>query len=255
MSKSSAPALTRGLEIIEILAQEQRPIGFNELMERMGLNASSLNRYLNVLVRKGYVAKDGQGRRGYALGLHLLALSHSNKFWERLHHYAAPILRETTARYRVTSLIVGFSGRQMIILDRVLGPDNIGTQEIGEVKTDYLWVPWGALFLAHVSDKERVSMVEQMELAHNRMGRPATPQELKERIELFRSLGYVDDRGTQIPQVRRIAAPVYGPNDTLIAALASNSLEAFLRDGVDRELVSWLKGQAAKLSQLLQVGD
>jgi DNA-binding IclR family transcriptional regulator len=221
----------------------------------MSLNASSLNRYLSVLVDKGYAVRDGQGQRGYTLGLHLLALAHGNAFWNRLHYSAEPILRETTARFRVTSVIIGFSGRQMIVLDRVLCPENVGTQEIGEVKTDYLWVPWGALFLAHASEKERASMLEQMELAHNRMGRPVTPQELAERIELFRSQGYVDDLGSQISQVRRIAAPIYGPNNTLIAALASNSLEAFLQDGVDRALIAWLKDQAAQLSRLLQAGD
>jgi IclR family acetate operon transcriptional repressor len=224
-------------------------------MERMDLNASSLSRYLSVLVHKGYVAKDGQGQRGYTLGLHLLALSHGNAFWDRLLVHAAPILRETTARYRVTSLIVGFSGRQMIVLDRALCPDNVGTQEIGEVKTDYLWVPWGALFLAHVSDKERAYILDDMELANNRIGRPATPQELTDRFELFRSRGYVDDLASQIPQVRRIAAPVYGPNGTLLAALASNSLEAFLQNGVDQALIAWLKDQAAKLSRQLQAGD
>jgi IclR family acetate operon transcriptional repressor len=184
----------------------------------------------------------------------LLALAHGDAFWNRLHNSAEPILRETTARFRVTSVLIGFSGRQMIVLDRVLCPENIGTQEIGEVKTDYLWVPWGALFLAHASEKARASMLEQMDLAHNRMGRPVTPQELAERIELFRSQGYVDDLGSQIPQVRRIAAPIYGPNGTLIAALASNSLEAFLQDGVDRALIAWLKDQAAELSRLLQAG-
>jgi hypothetical protein len=45
---------------------------------------------------------------------------------------------------------------------------------------------------------------------------------------------------------------VYGPGDRLIAALAANSLETYLRDGVVVELVTWLKGQAEKLSNLLQ---
>jgi DNA-binding IclR family transcriptional regulator len=97
-------------------------------------------------------------------------------------------------------------------------------------------------------------MLEHMELAHNRIGRPATSAELAERIHLLKSRGYVDDMGSQIPQVRRIAAPVYGPGDQLIAALAAVSMEAFLGDGVAEQLIAWLKSQAAELSNLLRAG-
>jgi DNA-binding IclR family transcriptional regulator len=253
MTKSPAPALTRGLEIIELLATEKEPVGFNQLMESMSLSASSLSRYLQVLVRKGYLRKDG--RTGYSLGLQLLALSHSSGgMWDSLLHYASPILRDTTNKYCVTLLLVGFSGRQMVILDKVLCPNNISGQEVGEVKTDYLWVPWGAMFLAHASERERAYMLGHMELADNRMGRAMSEQELAQHMQVSTSRGYVDDGGTLVPRVRRLAAPVYGPRRQLIAALAAVSLTTFLEDGVAKELIAWLKDKAAQLSNLLQVG-
>jgi DNA-binding IclR family transcriptional regulator len=142
----------------------------------------------------------------------------------------------------------------MVILDKVLCPNNISGQEIGEVKTDYLWVPWGAMFLAHASERERAYMLGHMELADNAMGRPMTRDELRERMRLAASLGYVDDEGALIPQVRRLATPVYGPQEQLVAALAAVSMPTFLEDGVAEELITWLKDEAVRLSSLLETG-
>jgi DNA-binding IclR family transcriptional regulator len=154
----------------------------------------------------------------------------------------------------MTSIVVGFSGRQMIVLNKVLCPNNVSMQEVGEVKTDYLWVPWGAMFLAHVSAQEREYMLGHMEPAGNAIGRPMTDDELSERMHAALSMGYVDDEGSQIARIRRVAAPIYGPQKQLVAALAVATFTTLLDESRADELIAWLKDRAANLSSLLQVG-
>jgi len=55
-----AQALTRGLAILRMLAQERKALGIKELHEQMGLPKSTLVRLLSVLEDGGYVARYGE---------------------------------------------------------------------------------------------------------------------------------------------------------------------------------------------------
>lgn len=56
-------ALARGLEILEILVDADRPLSGAELARRTGLHPSSITRIARTLINLGYVAKDPDGFR------------------------------------------------------------------------------------------------------------------------------------------------------------------------------------------------
>jgi len=53
-----APALSYGLQLLELIAHYYRPVSLEELAKNTGLPKSSLLRYLEVLCREGYVSRD-----------------------------------------------------------------------------------------------------------------------------------------------------------------------------------------------------
>ena len=53
--KSPAPALDRGLAILELLAEAKEGLAFTQLQESLGANATTMTRLLRVLQQRQYI--------------------------------------------------------------------------------------------------------------------------------------------------------------------------------------------------------
>jgi len=62
----SAPALEKGLDVIELLAAEQHGLSLQEIARALERTATEIFRMLDVLVRRGYLARRADGT--YLLG-------------------------------------------------------------------------------------------------------------------------------------------------------------------------------------------
>ncbi len=87
--KYKAPALDKGLDIIEILASEGTSLTQGEIASRLGRSVSEIFRMLHVLRKRGLVALDEQSDR-YYLTTHLFELAHRIPIVKRLTVAAAP---------------------------------------------------------------------------------------------------------------------------------------------------------------------
>ena len=69
-------AVQRALAVLDVLAEEARELGTNEIARRTGVNASTVSRLLATLARSGYVDHVPDTGR-YRLGLRLLQLGNA----------------------------------------------------------------------------------------------------------------------------------------------------------------------------------
>src|SRR5579871_5842145 len=72
-----APALEKGLDILEYLATESVPVSQADLARALGRTPSEIFRMLVLLERRGYVSKDAPSAR-YSLSLRLYAMAHAH---------------------------------------------------------------------------------------------------------------------------------------------------------------------------------
>jgi len=54
----SAPALEKGLDILESLAEKESAVSLRELAERLGKSKNEIFRMIHVLIARGYVQRD-----------------------------------------------------------------------------------------------------------------------------------------------------------------------------------------------------
>ena len=87
-SRYSAPALEKGLDVLELLAAEPHGLNQQEIARRLSRTTNELFRMLDVLVRRGYLAR--QPDSAYALTLRLFELAHRHPGVERLLDCAMP---------------------------------------------------------------------------------------------------------------------------------------------------------------------
>ena len=93
MSEKYVQTLERSLDVLEILAQAEEPLGVTEIGSRISLHKSTVHRILQTLCHRGYVEKKKDNER-YYLGIKIIELG--IRFFNDLEirKVAAPVLSD-----------------------------------------------------------------------------------------------------------------------------------------------------------------
>jgi DNA-binding IclR family transcriptional regulator len=91
-----APALEKGLDLLEALAAEPGGVLQKDLAARVGKSVSEIFRMLGVLQRRGYIARDAKSG-AYSLTLRMFQLALHHPPTRRLQHVALPIMEALAA--------------------------------------------------------------------------------------------------------------------------------------------------------------
>jgi DNA-binding IclR family transcriptional regulator len=92
-SRYRAPALEKGLDILELLAGETEPMTLTAIVKRLGRSHGELFRMVQVLEHRGYIEPD-QSREGYRLSDRLFSLGMQQPRMRNLHEIALPVMRQ-----------------------------------------------------------------------------------------------------------------------------------------------------------------
>ena len=112
---SGAPALEKGLDVLEALAEERDGLSQKALAERVGRSVGEVFRMLGVLERRGYIVR-APGTGLYSLTLRMFELANRHPPTRRLQLVALPVMEEL-ARVTCSSchLIVSSGDRMLVI--------------------------------------------------------------------------------------------------------------------------------------------
>ena len=91
-SRYRAPALEKGLEILELLSGQREPLTMAAISERLGRSTSEIFRMLQVLEQKGYIEKSPSGD-GYRITNRLFTLGMAQPPVQTLVETALPVMR------------------------------------------------------------------------------------------------------------------------------------------------------------------
>jgi DNA-binding IclR family transcriptional regulator len=123
--KYRAPALEKGLDILELLAGSRRPLSLNQISSTLDRSTSELFRMVQVLEFRGYVAIAGSGD-GYVLTNKLFAIGMRRAPTKDLIEAALPVMRRLSESIRQSCHLAVSSGDQMVVVARVEAPGDLG---------------------------------------------------------------------------------------------------------------------------------
>lgn len=92
-SRYRAPALEKGLDILELLAGETQPMTLTAIVKRLGRSHGELFRMVQVLEHRGYIEQDSSNE-GYRLSDRLFSLGMQQPRMRNLHEIALPVMRQ-----------------------------------------------------------------------------------------------------------------------------------------------------------------
>lgn len=216
----SAPALEKGLDILEVLAKEAEGLTSAEISSRLGRPMGQLFRMLVVLQQRGYVIYKADSER-YEMTLKLFELAHGLGPVRRLNLVAAPLMKQLSQSIgQSCHLVIYYAGQGHVVVQQNAPSARVLSVRLGAA-APLLDSCSGHILLAFVEDADRSEMLAAIPASHAKPKKAA----LRKFVERVRKDGFESIPSAQIQGVQDIGYPVYDRGGTLAAALVVPFLE------------------------------
>lgn len=242
-----APALDRGLTILEYLAKSNtRSHTLAQISRDLRLPKSSLLRLLATLETRGYVERDEQGT--YQIGTKILEFETLYRQWPRLRAEASLLMYELAQRAKETCHLAILGEGGAICVDKVDGPKSysIATKIGGKPALHASAV--GKVLLAGLTEAELEQRIEEHGLPKLTETTITSPHELKIHLAEIRDKGYAVDDEEGEEGMRCVGAPIRDHRGRVIAALSLTGLSPSFGPQRIGNLIEMVKGAAVRIS-------
>ena len=198
-----APALDKGLDILELLAGTDEALSQAEIAKSLDRSPNEIYRMLDRLVRRDYVRRTSEDR--YELTLKIFELGHARPPIRRLVSQATPVLRRFAMQAQQACHLVIQDRNILVVVAQVDGPGYWNVSIRVGSRISLVNTGSGHVFLAFSTPEERTLMLEEQD-----MGSPEKmPKGLVERLNAVREQGYENMPSAQVSGVsnQRIGFP------------------------------------------------
>ncbi|KAA3448714.1 IclR family transcriptional regulator [Mesorhizobium sp. SARCC-RB16n] len=210
-----APALDKGLDILELLAGVDGGLTQAEIAKKLDRSPNEFYRMLDRLVRRGYVTRLDGDR--YSLTLKLFGLAQLHAPVRRLVSYATPLMRELAETSQQANQLVVFDRGSAVVIAQQEAPNYWGISIRVGSHISLFDTGSGHVLLAFRSPEERQMMISEHVRSTDKTAQPA---EFFARLDQIRDRGYEMMASMQTAGVFNLSAPVRGSDGRAIAALS-----------------------------------
>jgi DNA-binding IclR family transcriptional regulator len=242
--KYRAPALEKGLDVLELLAAQKRPMTLSQISGELGRSVSELFRMVQVLEARGYVASSSQGD-GLELTNRLFSLGLSRGPSQNLLLSALPLMQALSDRTRQSCHLAIASEDQIVVIARIEAPGDLGFSVRVGYQRPIVHVTSGILLYAFHSPRNKLEWAKRLSSGESTDDWRAFEAASVE----ARAKGFMQSASEFVAGVIDIACPVF--NDAgIIAALTIPHLQSRTSASLEFSLEA-LKSTAAELSVCL----
>ena len=257
----SAPALEKGLDIIELLSKSSLGISQAEIAKELKRSVNEIYRMLNILVARNYIELDLDNDR-YKLTFKLLQLSSQHQPIKNLMQKSLPMMREVAQLCNHSVHLSIYYAGKLLVIGQVDSPSSFNYSVTTGSNFDLLETSSGRVILAFQTVEERQRRLERRKLfmklqkkknnsSNNILEKKFSSKIIheitKNKCEVVKSL--------QVNGVTNISVPVFDHTNQAIAAVTIPFLQRIKKDSLnDMSLINTtklLKEQALILSKSL----
>lgn len=206
-----APALQKGLEILELLALAPAPMMAIDISAALGRSVSELFRMMQELEKHGYIARSGEG---YHVTNRLFSLGMAQPPIQDLLGHALPAMRDLAAQSRQSCHLAMASGAEMIVVANVEAPGLLGFAVRMGYRRPLIHSASGHVLMAFQTDQERDRMLRETKEVKIPFDRNA----LLLLLATVQVAGFITMPSPMLTAITDLSAPIM-QNDVAIAAL------------------------------------
>jgi DNA-binding IclR family transcriptional regulator len=209
-----APAVEKGLDVLELLAGSIAPMTQRQIAERLGRSVPEVYRVLASLERRGYIARGPDETYRLTMKLHALAMSYPPI--ARLIDMAAPVLKRLAADTGQSFHMSVLDGPEIQAVLHVDSPAPVGFRVRVGGRSSALRNASGRVLLAFQQAEMRDWILER--IVAPAAGGDAI-QALARRIPAIRAAGYEYVVEDTLKGVIDVSFPIVGADGIALAAL------------------------------------
>ncbi len=248
-SAYSAPALEKGLDILEALCQCENGLTQQEMAARLGRNLGEIYRMLNCLVQRNYVANYGNV---YTITPKMFQLSHFHPPTYRLLTEAMPIMEELSRDVSFPCDLRVYNKGVQTVIASIQPPNGLGFMT--RVGSEIAVAP-SASGLVLVAFQDPVIMELRI--------RESLPNKSEAEIENFKKVlketftkGFASIQSNQYAGLHAISFPILDINGFAVAAMTIPMLARIdgTQQATQQEVEDKLRLSAVNLSNKIALG-
>lgn len=246
-SRYRAPALEKGLDVIELLAAEKSPLNLSAISQRLGRSSGELFRMLQVLEFKGFITVSDNGT-GYVLTNKLFALAMAQAPVRSLVETALPIMRRLSHDIGQSCHMTVASEDQIVVITRIERPGDLGFSVRIGYRREITRATSGLVLFAYQDDETRRTWLKRCRLKGD------AAESFVARADVVRERGHHEAASDFVRGIVDLSAPIL-KNGVAVAALVvpfvhSNPLVKEMPESVE-----FVRAAARQISQELAHGD
>ncbi|ABG39324.1 transcriptional regulator, IclR family [Paraglaciecola sp. T6c] len=164
--KYSAPALEKGLDILELLSKDATPLSTSTIAEKLGRSNAEIYRMILVLEQRGYIEKS-EDIDGYQVTRRLLQLGTEHEPIKDILEYAQPIMRSLAEKTSMSCHIAVESQEQIVVISRVETPSNLSYSVRVGYRRPIVFAASGRILFVNQSAEKKESMINLLKKHHS----------------------------------------------------------------------------------------
>ncbi len=214
-------SLTRGLKLLEAIAESHGSVALTELAQQSGLPNSTTHRLLTTMQQLGFVRQVGD--LGYwTIGAHAFVVGSSFLQSRNLLAMVHPMLRKLmeASGETVNLAVLDLSDHQAVIIDQVQCTQLMRMSAPIGGKLPMHASGAGKAFLANLSEQQVTDLLHRKGLHHYTPHTLMSPHSLKENLAQVRKTGYAFDDEEHALGLRCVAACIYDEHGEPFAAIS-----------------------------------
>lgn len=246
--KYHAPALEKGLDILEYLSLKAQPLSQTEIAAGIDKNPNEIYRMLVCLEHRGYLLRDEVSGK-YKPSLKLYNLSHRHSPIDEVRRISRYPMEDLAEAIKQSCHIGVLYLEQLIVISQARSPGPIALSIEEGSLFPLMQTASGKVLLAFMDEKERLAVLERQELFKTYSARKQ--QKFIASLEDIKKNGSYITASDLAKGVMDIAVPI-GNKDQALAALTVSILTIQLNESITfDEIVDAAKNTADKISTSL----
>ena len=237
----AAPALEKGLDILETLCRSEQPLTQKDIAQRLGRSVGEIYRMVACLVSRDYVTLVDENT--YGVTTKLFELSHVHPPTHRLLFEATPIMQRLASELDQSCHLTVYGQGKQVVLCKVDTPSGMGFAVRAGAELDVLISASGRVLLAFQDEETRKLRIEE---SLQRRPEQADPQ-IDSTLASIRTAGYESIPSVQVRGLYAVSFPVLDAQGRAVAALTvpyAERIDQLQRKSIPE--VTQALGQAAR---------
>ena len=211
----SAPALEKGLEIIELLAMCHEPLSTRAIAERLGRSKGEIFRMVFVLVERGYLTRSATSDE-LTLSNRLFELGMRTPRSRQLVEVAAPEMERLSEQTSQSAHLVVINRGETVVVATTAGNADISfTLRLG-YRRSALDATSGRIIIAFQDEARRDKLIEE---STTRSRAPMSRAKLKRHLDEIVERGFLIAESHDVVGVTDIGAPILGSQGRAVASI------------------------------------